>query len=141
MSAVVTAARAWIGTPYQHQCSTKGAGCDCLGLLRGVWRDVVGPEPEPLPPYTPSWDEIAKRDVLQEAAARWMSPTPDMMPGTVLLFRMRGGAVAKHLGICTDAGSHPRFVHAYSGHGVVETSLSASWSRRLAGLYAIPGHT
>ncbi|MEM1422329.1 MAG: peptidase P60, partial [Pseudomonadota bacterium] len=28
----------WIGTPYRHQASLRGVGCDCLGLLRGVWR-------------------------------------------------------------------------------------------------------
>ena len=28
----------WIGTPYRHQASLKGVGCDCLGLVRGVWR-------------------------------------------------------------------------------------------------------
>jgi len=35
---VVAAARAWLGTPYRHRASVRGAGCDCLGLLRGVWR-------------------------------------------------------------------------------------------------------
>ena len=25
--------RSWIGTPYRHQASLKGVGCDCLGLL------------------------------------------------------------------------------------------------------------
>jgi hypothetical protein len=44
--AIVAAARSFIGTPYHHQASCKKAGCDCLGLIRGVWRDVYGPEPE-----------------------------------------------------------------------------------------------
>ena len=35
---VVAEARMWIGTPYVHQASALGAGCDCLGLVRGVWR-------------------------------------------------------------------------------------------------------
>jgi len=43
-------ARSWIGTPYVHQASVKGVGCDCLGLLRGVWRELVGAEPEKMPP-------------------------------------------------------------------------------------------
>ena len=43
---IVASARGWIGTPYRHQCSQKGLGADCLGLLRGVWREVIGPEPE-----------------------------------------------------------------------------------------------
>ena len=54
---VVTAARGWIGTPYVHQASVRGAGCDCLGLLRGVWRELIGPEPEVVPPYTMDWSE------------------------------------------------------------------------------------
>ncbi|MDG1118150.1 MAG: peptidase, partial [Flavimaricola sp.] len=29
---VVATARGWIGTPYLHQASCRGAGCDCLGL-------------------------------------------------------------------------------------------------------------
>ena len=33
LSRVVATARAWIGTPYVHQASVRGAGCDCLGLL------------------------------------------------------------------------------------------------------------
>lgn len=35
-AAVVAEARDWIGTPYRHQASVKHAGCDCLGLIRGV---------------------------------------------------------------------------------------------------------
>ena len=46
---IVAAARGWIGTPYQHQASVKGAGSDCLGLLRGVWRELIGPEPTAIP--------------------------------------------------------------------------------------------
>src|SRR3989338_4143365 len=49
--AIVAAARSWIGTPYRHQASLKGAGCDCLGLVRGVWRELYGDEPEAPPPY------------------------------------------------------------------------------------------
>ena len=45
-AAIVSEARAWIATPYVHQQATKGAGCDCLGLVRGVWRVVMGAEPE-----------------------------------------------------------------------------------------------
>src|SRR6185437_17129428 len=52
---IVAEARAWIGTPYRHQGSLKGIGCDCLGLVRGVWRGVIGAEPERAPPYAPDW--------------------------------------------------------------------------------------
>ena len=52
---VIHAARGWIGTPYHHQASARGVGTDCLGLLRGVWRELHGHEPEPPPPYARDW--------------------------------------------------------------------------------------
>ncbi len=43
----LAAARAWIGTPYLRDQAARGAGADCLGLIRGVWADVTGkPAPE-----------------------------------------------------------------------------------------------
>jgi NlpC/P60 family putative phage cell wall peptidase len=59
--AIVAAARSFVGTPYHHQASCKKAGCDCLGLIRGVWRDVYGLEPEPMPPYTRDWGNATGR--------------------------------------------------------------------------------
>ena len=47
---IVRCARGWLGTPYHHQASVKGVGCDCLGLIRGLWRELCGPEPEKMPP-------------------------------------------------------------------------------------------
>ena len=37
---VLAEARSWLGTPYRHQGGRKGVGCDCLGLVRGVWKGV-----------------------------------------------------------------------------------------------------
>ena len=48
--AVIAAVRRWLGTPYHDQASLRGVGCDCLGLARGVWREVVGAEPQAIPP-------------------------------------------------------------------------------------------
>lgn len=138
-AAVVAEARAWIGTPYVHQASVKGAGADCLGLLRGVWRALYGFEPVAVPPYTPDWAEPARVEVLEAAARRHLKPCGAGAPalGEVLLFRMRAGAVAKHLGIvsCPEGA---RFIHAYSGHGVVESPLSGPWARRVVARFAFP---
>ena len=38
---IVAAARRWLGTPYHHQATRQGVGADCLGLVRGVWREGV----------------------------------------------------------------------------------------------------
>lgn len=141
MSQVVGEAREWIGTPYRHQASAKGAGCDCLGLLRGVWRVIYGDEPERVPPYTPDWSEAERDEQLWRAATRHLQVRVldgQFDPGDVLLFRMRTGSVAKHLGIVGDGGAAATFIHAYSGHGVIESALSAPWRTRLVARFAFP---
>ncbi len=137
---VVQEARSWIGTPYLHQATVKGAGTDCLGLLRGVWRSLVGDEPQVVPAYTDDWAEPAREEVLFQAADRWLVPKNpgDASVGDVLLFRMRQGGIAKHLGIQTETGERAAFVHAYTQHGVVESPLSRPWQRRIAARFAFP---
>ncbi|SNT71804.1 peptidase [Paracoccus seriniphilus] len=138
---IVTAARAWIGTPYVHQASRFQAGADCLGLIRGVWRDLYGREPETPPPYTPDWGETGSEELLLQGAMRHLRPVSRMQPiaaGQVVLFRMRAGAVAKHLGIMVQGGEAPRFVHAYMHHGVVESPLSIPWRNRISARFRFP---
>lgn len=137
---IVAAARSWVGTPYRHQASAKGAGADCLGLLRGVWRDVVGPEPESVPNYSRDWSEPQGQELLWKAAMRHFlcKDIQDQAPGDVLLFRMRDRGVAKHLGIAANIEEVPTFIHAYSGHAVVESALSLPWRRRIVARFSFP---
>ena len=137
---IVAEARGWIGTPYVHQGSARGAGTDCLGLLRGVWRALYGEEPAPVPAYTQDWAEPSGREELLAAAERWLQrkPVAEAAPGDLLLFRMREGRVAKHLGIAARIGPEASFVHAYNGHGVIESPLSAPWARRIAARFEFP---
>ena len=134
---VVATARLWLGTPYHDQASLRGVGCDCLGLARGVWREVVGGEPFPIPPYSRDWGETGPREVLAEGA-RVMMPeiTPsEAGPGALVLFRMTPRAIAKHVGILTAPG---RFIHAYERLGVVEEPLTPTWARRIAFAFLFP---
>ena len=140
-SRVVAEARRWIGTPYVHQASRLGAGADCLGLVRGVWRAVVGAEPEAPGPYSADWAEASREERLMAAAARHLVLVPPdrAEPGDVLLFRMREGGAAKHLGILTTRGlRRGRMIHAYSGHAVTESTLTEAWVRRLAAVFRFP---
>ena len=134
---VVVAARAWLGTPYHDQASLKGVGCDCLGLARGVWREVVGAEPVPVPPYSRDWGETGQREVLFEGAAQAMIriPVESAGPGDMLLFRMRRGAIVKHVGILTESDG---FVHSYDRLGVIEEPLTDAWRRRIAFAFRFP---
>ena len=137
---VVALARTWIGTPYRHQGCVRGGGADCLGLLRGIWRDLCGAEPEAVPPYTADWAEPSGQEALWDAARRWLVPccTGTDRAGDVLLFRMRDESIAKHLGIAAEVGDTPSFIHADSWHGVVESPLSEPWARRIVARFTFP---
>ena len=137
---IVEEARTWIGTPFHHAASVKGIGVDCLGLVRGVWRSLVGPEPRSIPVYGPRWVWDEPSDPLRNAmqdffVARKRSCLGD---GVIALFRLNLGAPASHLGIITNAEAALSFVHAYSGQGVVETALSKPWQRRIVATFDFP---
>jgi len=135
--AAVAEARDWIGTPYRHQASRKGAGTDCLGLVRGVWRAVAGPEPETPPAYAPDWEGPADAEPLLAALARhFVRADGPPQPGDVLAFRMGRRRRVSHLGVLSGAD---RFVHAYAGRQVCETSYARWWKERLAAAFSFPG--
>lgn len=136
--AVVAAARDWISTPYRHQASRKGVGCDCLGLVRGVWREIYGREPERPEPYQRDWAERAGEDRLLAAALRHFGPAvpqDEMALGDVLLFRWQPTCAAKHLGILSGPA---RFIHAYEQAAVIESALVPGWRRRICAVFRFP---
>ncbi|MBV9571439.1 MAG: C40 family peptidase [Alphaproteobacteria bacterium] len=100
-SQIVAIARSWIGTPYVHQASLKGIGCDCLGLLRGIWRELRGEEPEDVPPYSLDWAEATGVETFYMALRRHAAEisAKDIGPGDIVLFRMLPHGPAKHCGI------------------------------------------
>lgn len=134
---VVAAARRWLGTPYHHQASLRGVGCDCLGLVRGVFREVMGREPEAPPPYSPDWAEALGRETLIEAASRHLRriEIAEAREGDVLIFRMHDGAMAKHCGIVTGPDA---MIDAMEGVGVSEARLTLWWVRRIAAAFRFP---
>jgi NlpC/P60 family putative phage cell wall peptidase len=166
-SRIVSIARQWLGTPYHHQASLKGVGTDCVGLVRGIWRELYGAEPEPLPAYTRDWAEARARETLLEAARRHLLEVPpaEAQPGDILIFRWRRNAPAKHCAILASAAVRPlpacgeragpgegrgrgrttgvaigsaTMIHALEGAPVSEVSLSPWWHRHLAGVFAFP---
>ncbi len=138
--AIVAAARGWIGTPYLHQASLRGVGCDCLGLLRGVWRETIGSEPEIVPPYSPDWAEAVGEDLLLETARRHFREITihAVAPGDIILFRWRPDLPAKHAAIVSAPQS---MVHAHDGACVCEVTIVPAWTRRIAGAFAFPNCT
>ena len=136
---IVALARGWLGTPYHHQASIKGVGCDCLGLIRGVYAEACGQPAETPPPYSRDWAEASARETMIEAAGRHMSPVdPDAAePGDVLIFRLRPGAMAKHCAIIS-AAAPLRMIHAIEGAPVCEVHITPWWRRRIAAVFRLP---
>ena len=110
----VLAAQAWIGTPYVLGAALRGKGCDCVGLVRGVWADVTGNPVPAVPPWRADWVN-SKARVLVDAARKYLEPVPmdQAAPGTVLVLRMQNREA--HCGILDFNG---RFIHAVENVGV-----------------------
>jgi NlpC/P60 family putative phage cell wall peptidase len=134
---IVTLARTWIGTPYHHQAAVRQVGCDCLGLVRGVYRQYTGLDPETPPAYSRDWAEATGIETMIAAASRHLAPVAlaDAAPGHVLIFRLRDGMVAKHASILATATT---MIHAIDGVPVTEVTFSPWWRRHLAAVFAFP---
>jgi len=158
---VVEAARRWLGTPYHHQASSLGNGVDCIGLVRGVWRELYGSEPAVLPGYGLDWTEATASETLLEATRCHFVEVAagSAGDGDVAVFRFRTRTVAKHVGILastvevrrpsmngTDAeigrtvvADRTTFIHATERLPVTEVALTRWWERRIAAVFRFPG--
>lgn len=133
---IVQAARGFIGTPYQHQASLKGVGCDCLGLIRGVWRQVYGTDAEDPGAYDLSRFRANGPETLLDAARRHLIERPDRNfgAGDVLMFRLHPMRPVQHCGIAVSAIA---MIHAHDGACVCEVPIEA-WLKRLAFVFSFP---
>lgn len=138
---VVEAARLWIGTPFCHQASARGQGCDCLGLIRGVYRDIYGREAPVLPDdpadYRPDWAQRGAEERLLTGLSGHLNTLPagGAQAGDVLVFRMRIYGPATHCSIVSGPGA---MLHAWQRRGVCETALCAGWRRRTVARFGFP---
>lgn len=121
-SPAVLAARAWIGTPYVLGAALRGIGCDCVGLVRGVWGDLNACPPPPAPPWRADWANSSARPLVA-AARKYLTPLPldQAGPGDVVVLRVHRTREA-HCGVL-DHGD--RFIHAMEGVGVVRVPFDA----------------
>lgn len=134
---IVAAARTWIGTPYHHQASVNGIGADCLGLVRGVWRDCFDCDVAGHANYSRDWAEASGIEAMLDGARAHLDElaVTEIAPGDVIVFRLRRGVVAKHAAIVATPAT---MIHAMEGCAVAEVSLSPWWRRHIAGAFRFP---
>ena len=137
---ISVAAKQWIGTPFHHRASLRGVGCDCIGLVCGVWREVGGPDYLDLPVYGPAGQGDWPGEDLLDGLSRYLQPLGGLDPklGDVIALQISPQGPAQHLGIVTNAGPDGKFVHAYARRGVVETRLSSHWRARIVTAFRMP---
>jgi len=141
---IVQNVREWIGTPYHHQETVKGVGCDCLGLIRGVWRDLYVNEPEVPIRYSQNWMESRNKEIMYDLACKHMVLKEDIearAPGDILLFRMNRDGVAKHTGILTKRDTDMEvecMVHSQEGINCTEVDLNEWWQKRITAVFEYP---
>ncbi len=122
---IIQITRTWLETPYKHQACKKGAGCDCFGLIRGVYEELYGVKPVYNANYTPFWAEETGQELMREGFSKYLieiNPV-EAEPGDVLIFKLRKKGPAKHAAIKTGENT---MIHSYSGHNVVETAIFKS---------------
>ncbi len=145
---IIHEARSWIGTPYRDQRHAKNVGCDCLGLVRGVYEIVTGNAVTYVPRYSNDWRSFKKGEQLYEGACSYLhelelgpirrGQLPEVIqPGDVLIFRMIEKLPAKHCGIVGTMQGEPSLIHAYNQKAkknsmVSEVNLDAGWVNRIA---------
>lgn len=134
---IVTLARSWIGTPYHNMAATKGKGCDCLGLLRGVYAEITGEFIQPASyPSRPPRSALGREAMLDAARCHLTEvPVDTRGPGVVLIFRVHPKLAAHHCGIMT---TETEMVHSHSGRATYEVTLGKKWEPLVVAAFKFP---
>jgi NlpC/P60 family putative phage cell wall peptidase len=127
---IVIEAIGWIGTPWYSNQSKKGIGCDCVGFLAGVGRNV-GFLPEDF--ALENYERIPRSDFLVKSLDRYLYRIDSFPPiaGDILAFRRAG--VITHVAIHAGEGA---MIHADMDSGVIRSYL-AEYIKTLAYIYRV----
>ena len=134
----VAEARTWLGTPFHHQASVKGAGCDCIGVIKGVGTALKLVDYDPASPEAQAfanYSMLPNSRRMREGLATWLVEIPVAEATLADIYFMAWGREPQHVALITDKG----IIHSYSGVGkVVEHALDEDWKRRIVASYRYP---
>ena len=125
---IVEKARSWIGVPFLFGQASR-QGCNCMGLIVGVLREVGLADLSHLQAGTPRL--LPQGFLRQHLTTHCVEVAPgEKSPGDFLLFMV--GGVEQNVGIDSGDG---RMIHTNITLGrVVEQSLEG-WEKRLTGVF------
>lgn len=133
VSDFVNEARTWLKTPFHHQASVKGVGCDCAGLVKGTARNLGYQVSDVYTNYgrEPANGELERtlENLLNKKDSNKLSK------GNIILFKFLNEP--QHLGIYCGDGI---VIHSYSTEGgVVEHLIDDKWKKRIVNVFELPG--
>lgn len=142
MDRIVTEARRWIGTPYQHQAAVRGVGADCVGLIRGVGFacDVLPPRPEEWAAFN-AYGRLPNPRRMREGMKTFLVELPAgaQRPGDIAWLAWRVD-LPMHLAILAEGLRGPTIIHSFSDVGrVVEHGMTREWRDRVDSWWRYPG--
>lgn len=136
---VVSEARRWIGTPWQHQARSIGLGVDCVGFVIEVGRALRLIDTKEAATYKRRPDGLTLRAKFSERLAS--VDLRSIRPADVLLIATHG--TPDHVAIVGDypvAAGELSMIHAYvPARKVVEHRLDPLWRRKIVAAFALPG--
>lgn len=135
---VVDEALSWLGTPYHHRGTVKGAGVDCGGLLFEVF-SAVGLIPHRLvPEHKPDFHLHQGDEWYLAELQSYCTEVQTAQPGDIIMYRY--GRVIAHSAIVID---FPQIIHAYTSVGVlVDHAINnADLAKRQAAIFSYWGRS
>lgn len=140
VSALVSEAESWRGTPFAGNSSAKGVGVSCQMLVGSLYAAVgcagvsVDSIPE-VPMAQARFSSVSLVDAyfagLPDGVFTHLEPDCEPLPGDVLGFRIN--RIVHHLGVALPGG---QFIHALDGIGTNISALDdATWQSRLARIW------
>lgn len=99
---IAAEAETWIDTPFVWQGRIKARGCDCKGLVAGVFAALGRPEADSLDALAGDYGDVVDARRLRAGLARQFDRVFVPEPGDILLIRT--GGTAQHLAIHAPRG-------------------------------------
>jgi NlpC/P60 family putative phage cell wall peptidase len=140
---IVTEAREWIGTPYQHQVGVKGVAVDCIHLVIGVLQQICAVAPDwwqnEGAAYA-AYGRTSGADIMRTAMRKHLREidVADAQPGDVVYMSFGDGL--HHAGFLADyRHGGLSIIHALSrAEKVTEHRLDATWRGYIKAAFAVP---
>ncbi len=142
---IIKEARTWLGTRFHHQGRKKknsynDGGCDCLGLLIGVARELnissgITNNNTPIPLYKYDCQHYGRKisgNILSDHLHKFMNVKEEIELGDVMLFKIQNRL--QHLGFYSY---HHAVIHSLlAARKVVEHPIDDYWQKNIAAIFS-----